>query len=309
MLQEILSSVGTHEIHETETRVFDRPTALTVETVNGDLTLDTHGNGDGRRDADGSHDANGADDPDRAHDTDSVRVVAETSATSRSALADAQLVAEGGDGEPLAVRVEHDGETDGSVRVDLDVTVPADLDIEHAATTNGECTAHGVTLHRVEATNGGCEVIETTGALHAETTNGDVTVRGVDGDVRLSSTNGHLSAESVDGYVAAEATTGGITVRDPVGIDDLATTAGRIDADVPAVRGATTVESATGAVRLRPGPELDASVTASTSVGSVTAPALGSAYGLGTVRVEGTFGEGGPTLSVSTHVGSITVEE
>jgi len=299
----MLSSVDTHDVHETETQVFGRPTALTVETVNGDLTLDTHGNGDGRRDADGADDANGADDPDRAHDTDSVRVVAETSATSRSALGDARLVAEGGDGEPLTVRVEHDGETTGNVRVDLDVTVPADLDVEYAATTNGECTARGVTLHRVEATNGSCEVVGTTGALHAETTNGDVTVRGVDGDVQLSSTNGRLHAESVDGYVGAEATAGGVTVRDPVGIDDLTTTAGSIDADVPAVRGETTVESATGAVRLRPGPELDASVAASTNVGSVTAPALGGGYGLGAV------GEGGPALSVSTHVGSITVEE
>lgn len=265
----------TTEIHE-----FDRPSSLAVETTNGSVTL-------------------------TAHDEPGVVVEAHKRGDSERELANATVVAGGTD--PLSVEVEHDAGSDATVS--LTVSVPADLPVERAATTNGSVEARGVTLHGVETTNGSVAVTDTAGALSVSSTNGGVTVEGVDGDAALSTTNGGVEVESVDGRVTADTAAGSITVREVAVVGDLRTNAGKIDAVVPAVDGDTAVESTAGSVQLRAGPALDAEVRVSSSVGSVTAPGLSSSGGIVGGSASGRVGEGGPTLTVSTQVGSVTFEE
>lgn len=269
------------ETHETtETHEFDRPSSLAVETTNGSLTL-------------------------TAHDESNVVVEAHKRGDSERELANARVVAGGTD--PLSVEVERDGGSDATVS--LTVAVPTDLPIERAATTNGSVEATGVTLRGVETTNGGVELTDTTGPLSVSSTNGGVTVDGVDGDAELSTTNGGVEVSSVDGTVTAETDAGSITVREAAAIGDVRTRAGKIDAVVRAIDGDTAVESTAGSVRLRAGPELDAEVRVSSSVGGVTAPGLSGSDGIVGGAASGQVGDGGPTLTVSTQVGSVAFEQ
>lgn len=269
--------LGTHET--TETHEFDRPAALTVETDAGGLTLQTH-------------------------DAERVVVEAHKRGDSQRELDDARVVGEGTD--PLAVRIRREGGTDATVA--LTVSVPADLTVERAATTNGAVEATGVSPREVDTTNGAVTVTDATGSLTVDSTNGGVTLDGVEGDVAVSTTNGGVQAEGVAGTATVETVAGGVTLREIDALGDVATSAGQIEAVVPAIHGDTTVESTAGGVRLSPGPELDADVEISSAVGSVTAPALSGESGLVGASASGVVGDGGPTLTVTTRAGSVAFE-
>jgi DUF4097 and DUF4098 domain-containing protein YvlB len=71
---------------------------------------------------------------------------------------------------------------------------------------------------RFVTTNGGIEVSDLTGRVHAETTNGGVTARNIGGQIDASTTNGGLDIDLsrvADGGVKLEFTNGGIKLRLP----------------------------------------------------------------------------------------------
>jgi len=171
--------------------------ALTAETTNGELTV-------------------------TGEDRGTVALEAVKSAGSRAAL-EATTVEVSREGSLLAVTVDEPdtGVTDPSPRVDLELTVPADLRVQRAVTVNGDVDVEGVF-----------------GPLVARSTNGDVTATGINGDVDVELVNGDVEVDGVDGSVSVETVNGDIEVRQVTGDATVQTTNG--DVDISGVDGTVT---------------------------------------------------------------------
>lgn len=142
------------------------------------------------------------------------------------------------------------------------------------------------------------------------TENGTIDVRGVETDVTLVTENGSLEVRDVDGFVSAETENGSVTVRDVAGIDGVQTENGSVKADVPAIRGVTTLESENGNVTAAVSPDVDAQVVATTEFGHLEFDLPNfEATTRNRRRVEGTLGDGGPELRFETENGSVSVSE
>jgi DUF4097 and DUF4098 domain-containing protein YvlB len=265
-------TVGTtYDIEETETRTFPRPDALTVEGVNGTITLQRRGD---------------AEDVPQRSDTEEIHVEVTKRAKDEADLDSLRLDASGGEEAPLALAVVHEDDADGAV--DLVVTLPEGVAVERAEMKNGGIEAEGVQI------------------AHATTKNGGVTIRDGVGDTTLRTTNGKISVDGLDGYVDAETTNGAITVRGATGVDRTEATNGGIDVDVNEIRQDTVIESRTGRVEVHPGPDLDADVSLRTNMGSIESSVFEkNAAGLGTLRTGGVVGDGGHDLRIETRVGKI----
>lgn len=155
-------------------------------------------------------------------DRDSVALEAVKSAGSQEAL-EATTVNVTREGGVLSVLVDESdtGPTDPSPRVDLELTVPADLRVQRAVTVNGDVDVSGVF-----------------GPLTVRSTNGDVTATGINGDVDVELINGDVEVDGVDGSVGVETTNGDIRVRSVTGDATVQTTNG--DVSVTGVDGTVT---------------------------------------------------------------------
>lgn len=138
------------------------------------------------------------------------------------------------------------------------------------------------------------------------TRNGSVEVTDVGGDPEIRSSNGRVTAQNVDGTVSLSTSNGRVTARNVAGLAGASTSNGAIDVDVPSIDGSVTIETSNGAIDAAIASDLDATVSASTTNGSVDIHDLDlSSVGTGRTDVEGTLGEGTHDLSIETTNGSI----
>lgn len=96
----------------------------------------------------------------------------------------------------LALEVDVDGgflRLGPDPKMDLEVAVPA-----------------GLQVSRVETTSGDLEVTDVAGETTADTTNGDVTIDAVDGPFTVETTNGDVAANGVEGDATVETTNGAV---------------------------------------------------------------------------------------------------
>lgn len=123
----------------------------------------------------------------------------------------------------------------------------------------------------------------------------------------VTTEGGSVSVVRTAGTVSVE-TAGSITVDDTEAVSDLLSAAGTVDADVNGLGGETTFRSVDQSVTARLADDLDAVVEVNTESGSVEFEGgLASDSADGRVRV--TVGDGGPTLTLSTTSGDVTVTE
>lgn len=178
-------------------------------------------------------------------------------------------VASGGD--TLEVGVAYDNRRARRVTVDLDVRVPADLAVARVSSANGDATATDVV-----------------GDATVETANGDATATGVDGTVRLQSGNGDVEA------------------GDCAGVRSARTGNGDVDLRLPTVRGPLMAASGNGDVEVGIPADADATVVLRTANGEVSAESLTFSESRSSdARFEGTLGEGGPRLELSSGNGDV----
>lgn len=199
------------------------------------------------------------------------------------------------DGDTLELRSDWDG-SEGWFRsrpsLDLDIAMPRELAIDRIDTSTGR-----VTVRNVE------------GEMSLDTTTGRVTAENVDGSVIGDTTTGRVTIEDITGTASADTTTGRIEIHDVGRIGDLSATTGRISTDVPAIDGDTTISALTGQVTAAIDPDLDAELVVETNTGSISVDNLAIDGGVREDdRVTGTLGEGGPTLTISTSTGRISLE-
>jgi hypothetical protein len=180
---------GRTEVTETETRRYDRPAALAVETRNGTVTV-------------------------TGEDRDDVECDVTWRAADRAAIERARLAETGGGEDALSLRVQTaDGD---DVTAALDLRVPADLDVDRVQTANGRVDLRGTAGDcTVETTNGSVAVTDHAGDCTVETTNGSVTLQAVSGYVDLASTNGSIEARTIGGLDGARTVNGRIDAAVP----------------------------------------------------------------------------------------------
>lgn len=266
---------------ETETRTYPAPSALSVSTKNGAVSV-------------------------RGEDRDDAEVTATKRATDDATLDSVEVVASGGGDEPLHLTAEYDDSL-GRAAVDFDVAVPREVPVESVATKNGRIELVDATGDaRLESKNGAVEVTDHDGDVEVDAKNGAVNAEGVTGDLTVAATNGRVSVEGLDGFLDAETKNGSIDARDLGGLDRAESKNGSVDVDVDAIVGDAVVTTKSGSVTVRAAPDLDADVTLSTTVGGIDAPAIGeSAGGVGGSEVQGRLGDGGPLLFAESTVGSV----
>ncbi|WP_396613135.1 hypothetical protein ACH9L7_07705 [Haloferax sp. S1W] len=176
----------------------------------------------------------------------------------------------GGSDALTVARLVHDDDPEPVV-VNIDVRVPSDFPVTHASTSNGSVEVHG-----------------TTGDLEVRTTNGNVDVR------------------DIDGFVGATASNGSITAATVGGLDEVRTTNGSVEVDVPAIRTDTGIETSNGSIQAALADTLNARLVAQTSTESIDVSGLSlTDASISRTRVDGTLGDGGPTLTTLTKNGSI----
>ncbi|MEZ3115580.1 hypothetical protein RYH80_06575 [Halobaculum sp. MBLA0147] len=296
-------SDATYDHEATETLRFERPPSVSVEATNGHVDLRTHRTTSGA----GDETQHGDDDAVETETGAEGAVVVEVTrrAQTQAGLERLSVVATGGDEDPLQIRADHPADADGEVS--FAVRVPSTLPVTRVETTNGSVETVDARVGTVTTTHGRVDVRD--GSVERVTTeNGSVAVTDTDGDVSVRTTNGSVTLARVDGVVDVETTNGSVSVDEPAAVGRLVSTAGGIDAHVPAIDGDTTVRTRTGSVTLELGRDLDATVSASTTLGTLRAPAIDSyGAGAGSIGGEAVVGDGGPELAVSTRLGSVTV--
>ena len=141
-----------------------------------------------------------------------------------------------------------------------------------------------------------------------ETVNGDVRVTDVGGDLSVATRNGEVTVADLDGTVAVRTTNGDVEVERVAAIGAIHTVNGDVDAAVSSMPGDTRIETTNGGVTLALADGLDARVDVALVNGEVTTGdlALGAASP-GRTRVAGALGSGGPTLTVRTVNGDVTL--
>lgn len=142
--------------------------------------------------------------------------------------------------------------------------------------------------------------------LHTEA--GTVDARGLTGDLTATTEAGAVTLRRIDGTVTASSETGRVSVRETRAVGDLSTETGSVTARVPTIDGDTKFSSETGSVTVTLTGDVDAELTASTEVGTVTVENLDLADQTRSDNVvTGTLGEGGPEFELTAETGDVTV--
>jgi DUF4097 and DUF4098 domain-containing protein YvlB len=192
------------------------------------------------------------------------------------------------------------------------IKVPRGTLLEHLVTSNGAIrTDDGVGPARMKTSNGHVEVRGLKGTLNAETSNGPIEAQDIGGAIEVHTSNGHIRLDHIGG--AVEATTSNSSIHAVLekldGSVRLQSSNGPIDLTLPpnlqsAVRAHTSNNSIT--VHL-PG-EVNARLSADTSNGGISTDFEMRLRGeISKRHIEGTLGNGGPLIDLSTNNGSIRI--
>jgi DUF4097 and DUF4098 domain-containing protein YvlB len=143
----------------------------------------------------------------------------------------------------------------------------------------------------MRTSNGSIHVQGLQGRLDAQTSNGPIELADVTGDATLHTSNGHIHAQRLNGSADAGTSNGGIDLELP----------GRLVHDVRA-------HTSNGGITVRLQEPLNAHVMASTSNSSIHTDFDVRMNGeFSKRRLEGSIGNGGPMLDLSTSNGSIRI--
>lgn len=183
-------------------------------------------------------------------------------------------------------------------------------------------------LERIESSNGGVRIADIDGGVRLRTSNGGVTVTRVRGDVEATTSNGGMEVDDVQGRTVIETSNGDIRANDVRGSFDATTSNAGIHAVLRQLEPGRPVKASTsnGGIELTLD-KLESDLDASTSNAPITVrlPAsiaavvkahtsnasINSDFDLtkkgefSKNRMEGTIGNGGKLLDLSTSNGSI----
>lgn len=220
-----------------------------------------------------------------------VSVTAEVRARTMERAEAVKVVAERTRQGVLTLRAEWpEGKRLGNEGVSFDVTLP---------------DAHGVT---VKTGNGAVSLAGLSGDANVETSNGRIEVDGHAGPLVANTSNGRIEIEGVEGSAKVRTSNGAVSVEHNAGPVDAVTTNGRIEISLrDGVQGACSARTSNGAITFKASSSMKATLDLSTSNGSIVVKKDGKES---TFKREAqvVLNGGGPTCTLSTSNGRITVE-
>ncbi len=224
-------------------------------------------------------------------DATSVSVSAEIRAKTVERLEATKIVASRNSDGALVLRVEWpDNKRENNEGVSFDITLP---------------DAHGATIN---TGNGRIEIENLSGEARLDTSNGRVMVTDHDGPVFVDTSNGRIETRDIDGPVRLRTSNGRVIAEDINGTVDIVTSNGSVEIELEdGVQGACSAKSSNGSISFSVGRSMQASLDLSTSNGKIIVNRAGETMSFkNSARIE--LNGGGPTCTLSTSNGRITVE-
>jgi hypothetical protein len=192
------------------------------------------------------------------------------------------------------------------------IKVPRGVVLEHVTTSNGAIrTSDGAGPARLKTSNGHVEVRRLKGPLTAETSNGPVELQDIDGPVEVHTSNGHVRAEGIRG--AFDATTSNSSIHAVLDKVDGGVRAqssnGGIDLTLPPdLQSAVRAHTSNSGITLHLPGEVNARLSAGTSNASISSDFEMRMRGeISKHHIEGSIGNGGPLIDLSTSNGQIRI--
>jgi len=192
------------------------------------------------------------------------------------------------------------------------IKVPRGVVLERVTTSNGAIRASdGAGPARLKTSNGHVEVRRLKGSLNAETSNGPVELDDIDGAVDVRTSNGHVRAEGIRG--ALDATTSNNSIHamlDKVdGTVRVQSSNGGIDLSLPPnTQSAVRAHTSNSGITLHLPGEVNARLSAGTSNASISSDFEMRMRGeISKHHIEGSIGNGGPLIDLSTSNGQIRI--
>jgi len=232
-------------------------------------------------------------------------------------------------GDVLSVKITRPPASRGeSVVVSLAVTLPKraalalatengrivadDVSATSAKTENGRIQCSNIKGPvRVETQNGAVTCTNVTGDLSVKTENGAVQCATVGGSADLATRNGAVDCTGVAGDLRVKSKNGAVTCLDVRGNATIGTENGRVTVayakDAPP-KPSIAIETENGAVEFSAPESFSAEIVISTHRGHVSVALAMSVKVKREGRLEGTIGEGGGSLRVTTENGRISVK-
>ena len=162
---------------------------------------------------------------------------------------------------------------------------------------------------KLETSGGHIEVTDLRGNLTAETSGGHIVVKKVSGNAKVETSGGHIEVDGVEGNLIAETSGGHIEIHGAKGRVDADTSGGHVEVSFASGNAhGGKIESSGGGITVAVDPNVDLSIDASTSGGTVRTDIpvkiVGKVKGS---SINGTLGKGGETLYVHTSGGSVSI--
>jgi hypothetical protein len=192
------------------------------------------------------------------------------------------------------------------------IKVPRGVVLERVTTSNGAIRASdGAGPARLKTSNGHVEVRRLKGSLNAETSNGPVELDDIDGAVDVRTSNGHVRAEGIRG--ALDATTSNSSIHAVLekvdGAVRVQSSNGGIDLSLPPnTQSAVRAHTSNSGITLHLPGEVNARLSAGTSNASISTDFEMRMRGeISKHHIEGSIGNGGPLIDLSTSNGQIRI--
>jgi hypothetical protein len=139
-----------------------------------------------------------------------------------------------------------------------------------------------------------------------EGSNGDISVEDVIGSPLLTTSNGSITVNNVNGIVSASSSNGNITILGVRSLEAVETSNGNIEAELPTLHDDLIISTSNGSVKLALNPNLQATIEAETSNGSIEISNLNiSEDRLEQNAFSGQMNDGGYNIGIFTSNGSI----
>ena len=192
------------------------------------------------------------------------------------------------------------------------IKVPRGVVMDHLTTSNGAIRiADGAGPARLKTSNGHLEVTRLKGSLNAETSNGAVELQDIDGAVEVHTSNGHIRAEGIRGALDATTSNNSIhAVLEKVdGAVRLQSSNGGIDLSLPPnAQSAVRAHTSNNGITLHLPGQVNARLSAGTSNASISTDFEMRLRGeIGKHHIEGSIGNGGPLIDLTTSNGAIRI--
>ena len=214
--------------------------------------------------------------------------------------------------DSVSIRAIRPGGRHGNYGAKFAIKVPRGVVMDHLATSNGAIrVADGAGPARLKTSNGHVDVRRLKGTLNAETSNGPVELQDIDGAVEVHTSNGHVRADGIRG--AFDATTSNSSIHatlDKVdGAVRVQSSNGGIDLSLPPnAQSAVRAHTSNSGITLHLPGEVNARLSAGTSNASISSDFEMRVRGEITKHhLEGSIGNGGPLIDLSTSNGSIRI--